>query len=243
MTDEPTNDQQTTSDAAWSALTSIQRRVAGVLVEKAKTTPSAYPLTLNGIVTAANQKSNRSPVTNLTEEQVENTLYELRKLGAVVEVQSSGRVPKFRHQLYEWMGVDKVELAVMAELLLRGEQTLGDLRARASRMNKIDGLTELKPIVQSLIDKQLMIELTPAGRGQIVSHNLYQSDELQRLKRDVEAAAGFSGSSESSGSENIRARTSDDTSSTDPLELRISRLEQAVAEMERAITQLKGSQQ
>jgi uncharacterized protein YceH (UPF0502 family) len=111
--------------------------VAGVLVEKSKTTPDVYPMTINGIKTASNQKSNRSPQLDLREDQVEETLYELRKMGAVIEVHSGGRVPKFKHQLYEWLGVEKVELAVIAELLLRGEQTLGDLRGRASRMDKI----------------------------------------------------------------------------------------------------------
>jgi uncharacterized protein YceH (UPF0502 family) len=139
-------------------------------------------MTINGIKTAANQKSNRSPQMDLREDQVEETLYELRQMGAVIEVHSGGRVPKFKHQLYEWLDVEKVELAVMAELLLRGEQTLGDLRARAARMDRIAGLNELKPIVASLIEKGLIIELTPPGRGQIVTHNLYQVDEVERLK-------------------------------------------------------------
>ncbi len=168
----------------WKPLSKIQRRVAGVLVEKSKTTPDVYPMTLNGIRTASNQKSNRSPQLELREEQVEETLYELRKLGAVIEVHSGGRVPKFKHQLYEWMAVEKVELAVMAELLLRGEQSLGDLRARASRMDKISGINELRPIVASLLEKNLMVELTPPGRGQIVTHNLYQPQELERLRNE-----------------------------------------------------------
>lgn len=160
----------------------MQRRVAGVLVEKSKTTPDVYPMTINGIKTASNQKSNRSPLMELREDQVEETLYELRQLGAVIEVHSGGRVPKFKHQLYEWLGVEKVELSVLAELLLRGEQTLGDLRGRASRMDRIEGVSELRPIVARLVDQGLVIELTAAGRGQMVTHGLYEPDELNRLK-------------------------------------------------------------
>ena len=111
-----------TSEKKWKPLTPPQRRVLGVLAEKAKTTPEQYPLTLNGLTTGCNQKNNRDPVTNLSTDQVEQALEELRELGAVLEVQGSGRVAKYKHCLYDWLGVDKVELAVMAELLLRGEQ-------------------------------------------------------------------------------------------------------------------------
>lgn len=185
--DSPAVDAESDASAEsppWLPLSRMQRRVAGVLIEKSKTTPDVYPMTINGIKTASNQKSNRSPQMDLREDQVEETLYELRKLGSVIEVQSGGRVPKFKHELYEWLGVEKVELAVMAELLLRGEQSLGDLRGRASRMDRIEGVSELKPIVRGLIKQGLMIELTPPGRGQIVTHNLYQPDELQRLRAE-----------------------------------------------------------
>jgi uncharacterized protein YceH (UPF0502 family) len=166
----------------WQPLNSRQRRVVGVLIEKAKTTPDAYPLTLNALTNGCNQKSNRSPQMNLTPGDVEQTVDELREVGAVLEVQGSGRVPKYRHQMYEWLGVDKVELAVMAELLLRGEQTVGELRSRASRMEPIAGLAELKPLLDSLMEKKLVISLTNEGRGQIVTHGLYKDRELEALK-------------------------------------------------------------
>lgn len=182
------NDESQGSDATsqtgrlWRPLNMRQRRVAGVLVEKAKTTPDAYPMTLNGITTASNQKSNRSPQMNLDSDDVMLVLDELRDLGAVVEVQGGGRVAKYKHLFYEWLDVDKVELAVMAELLLRGEQTLGELRSRAARMEPIADMGALRPVVDSLLSKGLMVELTPAGRGQMVSHNLYEEPELKRLR-------------------------------------------------------------
>jgi uncharacterized protein YceH (UPF0502 family) len=171
------------SQRNWQPLNAIQRRVAGVLVEKAKTVPETYPMTLNGVVTASNQKSNRSPKMELTERQVEDALDELRSMGAVIEVHGGGRVPKYKHCLYEWLGVDKVELAIVAELLLRGEQTLGDLRARVARMEEIPDLSYLQPRVRELIQKGLVQPLTPDGRGQVVSHALYEPHEQDALAR------------------------------------------------------------
>ncbi|MEK0424579.1 MAG: hypothetical protein RJB11_670, partial [Planctomycetota bacterium] len=101
-------------------------------------------MTFAGLTTGCNQKSNRAPITNYTSDQVETIVDELRSIGAVAIVQGSGRVTKVRHYAYNWMGLDKVEAAVMTELLLRGEQTLGELRTRASRMEPIQDLDELK---------------------------------------------------------------------------------------------------
>jgi uncharacterized protein YceH (UPF0502 family) len=166
----------------WQPLNSRQRRVFGVLVEKAKTTPDVYPMTINGIVAGANQKSNREPQMTLSADDVEQILDELRAIECVTEIQGSGRVAKYRHHAYEWLGVEKTELAVMTELLLRGEQTLGELRGRAARMEPIADLAALKPVVDSLLAKGLMIELTSAGRGQVVTHNLHKDRELVELK-------------------------------------------------------------
>ena len=138
----------------WRPLNSIDRRVLGVLGEKAKTTPDAYPMTLNGLVAGCNQKSNRSPVLTLEADQVEESLDRLREFGAVALVEGSGRVQKYRHYLYEWLGVGKIELSVMIELLLRGEQTVGELRGRASRMDPIDDLNALRELLNSLKDKR-----------------------------------------------------------------------------------------
>jgi len=170
--------------AKWQPLERNDRRVVGVLVEKAKTTPDNYPLTLNSLLNGANQKSNRYPQMQLDEEHVYDALERLRKLGAVAEVQGDGRAPKFRHLLYDWLGVDKFELAVMAELLLRGAQTLGELRGRAARMENIAGISELRPIIDSLHQKGLILYLTPPGRGCVVTHALYQEQELARVKAE-----------------------------------------------------------
>jgi uncharacterized protein YceH (UPF0502 family) len=166
----------------WTVLDARERRVLGVLIEKAKTTPAGYPMTINAIVTACNQKNNRDPVSSYDDMDVGQALDVLRGLNVVSEIDWMGRAAKYKHDAYKWLGVTPVELAVMGELLLRGAQTLGDLRVRAARMEPIEDLGALKPIVDGLIARGLMIELTPPGRGQLVSHNLYREDELEVLK-------------------------------------------------------------
>jgi uncharacterized protein YceH (UPF0502 family)/predicted enzyme related to lactoylglutathione lyase len=180
----------TTTEAAtvtprWKPLSAQQRRVLGVLIEKAKTTPAGYPMSVNSIVTGCNQKNNREPVTAYDDFDVEKTLTELQELGVVKEIDWVGRVSKYKHLAYEWMGVRPVELAVLGELLLRGAQALGELRARAARMEPIEDLAALKPIVEGLVERKLMIELTPPGRGQIVSHNLYLPEELAEVRSQL----------------------------------------------------------
>ena len=178
------------SEPAWKPLTAKQRRVLGTLMEKSKTTPDAYPMSYAGLTTGCNQKSNRVPITNYTSEQIETIVDELRALGAAAMIQGSGRVTKVRHYAYHWMGLEKVEAAIMTELLLRGEQTLGELRTRAARMEPINDLDELKRLVDGLVSKKLIVELTPPGRGQIVTHNLYPEWELAAVVKSV--AAGLS---------------------------------------------------
>ena len=165
----------------WKPIEAIDRRVVGVLVEKAKTTPEQYPLTLNSLVTGANQKNNRDPQMQVEPEDVEEALDRLRAAGAVVEVQGSGRALKYRHMMYDWLGVNKVELGVMTELLLRGAQTEGELRGRAARMDPIPDLAALRPILESLAAKGLIISLTPEGRGHVLTHALYLPREMEAL--------------------------------------------------------------
>lgn len=169
-------------------MSAIDRRVLGVLVEKAKTTPDVYPMSVNAICTGANQKNNRHPLMQLEPDDVEAALERLRLLGAVAEVQGGGRVLKYRHYMYDWLGVEKVEMAVMTELLLRGAQTVGELRGRASRMEPIADLAALRPVLESLKTKGLVIFLTPEGRGQVVSHALYEPQELDKVRREQAAA-------------------------------------------------------
>lgn len=184
----------------WRPIPALDRRVLGVLIEKAKTTPEAYPLSVNAIRVGCNQKNNRYPLMEVEIEDVEEALSRLRELGAVGEVLGGGRVSRFRHYSYEWMGVDKAELSVMAELLLRGAQTEGELRGRVARMEPLPDLNALRPLLTSLKTKGLVLALTPEGRGAAVTHLLYEERELDKVKAQFAAEASAQGSGHSSSS-------------------------------------------
>lgn len=173
------------TERTWVPLTPRERRVLGVLVEKAKTTPETYPLTLAALVTGCNQKSNRDPVTSYDADDVEDILQGCRKKGAAVMVEAGGRVVRWKHTLYDWLKVSKVELAVLAELLLRGPQTEGDLRARASRMEPLSDLAALQAVLEALAGRGLILYLTPRGqkRGVVVSHGLYPREEDEKVRQ------------------------------------------------------------
>jgi uncharacterized protein len=186
MSDLPPRPSETSSPR-WKPLPAIDRRVLGVLVEKAKTTPDVYPLSANALRSGCNQKNNRYPLMELEQEDVDESTERLKALGAVTEVQGSSRVARFRHQLYEWLGVDKIELSIMAELLLRGAQTEGELRGRVSRMDNIPDLGTLRTLLDGLKAKGLVISLTSAGRGHVITHALYEPRELEKLRAEHES--------------------------------------------------------
>ncbi|MCX8138449.1 MAG: YceH family protein, partial [Gemmataceae bacterium] len=172
---------------SWEPLTPLERRILGVLVEKQKTLSYAYPLSLNSLVLGCNQKDNRDPVMHVTEEEVEATLEELIRKDLVEAVQG-GRVTHYRHKLYEKWTPDGKELAVLAELLLRGAQSRGLLRARASRMDRISNAEELDGILQRLAQRRLVVFLTPPQRrGAVVTHGFHTPEELARLSQTVAA--------------------------------------------------------
>jgi len=223
-------------------LTKLQRRLLGVLIEKARTTPDAYPLSLSGLVAGANQKSNRSPLMNLSPEQIEDELIQMRTLGIIAEVQGSGRVARYRHYGYDYLGVKGSEAAVMTELLLRGEQTAGDLRVRASRFDPIPDLPALNEILKSLMGKGLVIALTPPGRGQVFSHNLYQPEELTKLKNRFVGVSGDSqGDLDRNESGSAPARLAPDRLAQDRLAPdRSNRSGGEVASLEAEVEELRG---
>ena len=173
------------AERKWVPLDYRERRVLGVLIEKGKTTPEYYPMTIAALVSGCNQKSNRDPVTNFDADDAEDILQGLRKKGAVIMVEGSGRVVRWKHTLYEWLGVSKVEIALVAELLLRGSQTEGDLRARASRMEPLADLATLQTHLEALAAKGLVVYLSPPGvrRGVMVTHGLSAPAELDREKQ------------------------------------------------------------
>ena len=128
-----------------------EARILGCLLEKELTTPEYYPLTLNSLTAACNQKSNRDPVLTLTDEEVVRGLDTLRFKQLVVVASDSGRVPKYRHILAERLGLAPEELSLLCELLVRGPQTVGELRTRCERMRPFPDLASVEEVLGDLM--------------------------------------------------------------------------------------------
>jgi uncharacterized protein YceH (UPF0502 family) len=145
----------------------VECRVLGVLVEKAQTTPAQYPLTLNALVNGCNQKSNRDPVTSLDEDDVLTALDSLRGKQMVREVLLSGsRVGKFRHNARDALEIDTTSLVVLAELLLRGPQTVGELRGRASRMHPLESISVVDSTLEGMTSREPpLVRRLPSAPG------------------------------------------------------------------------------
>ena len=127
----------------------VEVRVLGALMEKEITTPEYYPMSLNALVNACNQKSNRDPVVQYDEETVERGLDTLREKGLVLMISGAGsRVQKYGHRIAEKLNLGRRESAILCELMLRGPQTLGELRNRCDRMHHFDDVTEVETVIE-----------------------------------------------------------------------------------------------
>ncbi len=135
-------------------LTSVQLRVLGCLVEKERTTPDNYPLTMNALLSACNQTTNRWPIVTLTEATVANCIENLKGEGLLRVVYSrSNRADKYRHVLGEAWGLDEAELALLGVLMLRGAQTTAELRARTERAHRFADMDEMGAVLDRLASR------------------------------------------------------------------------------------------
>ena len=133
---------------------SVEIRVLGCLIEKQRTTPEQYPLTLNALRLACNQSTNRDPVVDYDDAAIRETLDRLGRRGWTRLASGRGsRAPKHRHLLDEALGLSAAELAVLGVLMLRGPQTLGELKQRTERMHSFAGLEEVEATVERLIER------------------------------------------------------------------------------------------
>lgn len=246
MADIPPHSDQPLASGSGTIrpLDAFERRVLGVLIEKAKTTPDQYPLSLNALVTGCNQKSNRDPVMTVDEEQVMRAVAGLRQCGAMAEVFGSGKIPRYRHLAYEWLGVEKEELAILGELLLRGEQTEGDLRGRASRMDPIADLDVLRGHLDRLAGRGLVVWLSPPGRGRMLTHGLLPAEKLEkvRMQLGLAGAAVASPAAAPAAEENGVAEPVREAAPVIPTPPQPARdaLADRVAELERTVAELRG---
>jgi uncharacterized protein len=148
-------------------LTEAETRVLGSLVEKETTTPEYYPLSLNALINACNQKSNRDPVMELTEDEVRDALDSLNAKGlAGARSSAESRVTKYEHRLQEVFNFGRRETAVLCVLLLRGAQTPGELRGRTERMYRFSELDEVQSTLQHLIQREPpLVKMLPRQPG------------------------------------------------------------------------------
>ena len=203
-------------------LDEAETRVLGSLVEKELTTPEYYPLSLNALVNACNQKSNRDPAMNLGEDSVREALRTLEKKGLAGPADNMvSRVSKYEHRLQEAYNFTRHEIAILAELLLRGPQTPGELRSRADRMHKFDDLGIVQSTLRRLMEREpplvKVLPRQPGTKEARYAHLLGGDVEAP----SVEAAPGAAAAGGSSSSE------------------RIARLEGQVEKLESDIADLK----
>ena len=147
-------------------LTPVEARVLGALIEKEITTPEYYPLSLNALVNACNQKNNREPVMALDEVEVRQALHGLEDEHLAAPVRGDGRVAKYEHHLQEVFNFTRAETAIICVLLLRGPQTPGELRGRTERMYKFDELSDVQTALQRLISRDpSLVKILPRQPG------------------------------------------------------------------------------
>ena len=222
-----------------------QRRVLGTLLEKAFTTPDQYPLTLKATTAGCNQKSNRDPVVNYDEDDVQQALDELREIGFVGEVHTEGgRTERYRHYLRHKTSLNECQLAIMTELMLRGRQQPGELRTRAGRMTNIASQEDLRVELQALLTLGLVRASGSLDRrGVEVDHNLYMPgenrEELSALPADAPAAAVTTRSepmrAESSAASGLAEQVEDLTEQLADLRQQFSDLKDELSELRRQL--------
>ena len=200
-------------------------RVLGALMEKEMTTPDQYPLTVNSLVAASNQRSSRDPVMDLTEDEVRTALHVLQDLNFVTPARDTGRVARYEHRIRTVLNLRRDETAVLCLLLLRGPQTPGELRSRSDRMHQFDELAS----VQSTLDRMggretplvVVLPRAPGSREARWMHLLGNPADVAAQQASAQAVT-----QRESGSS---------------LEQRVRQLEETVSRLEARLDALSGS--
>lgn len=216
------------------------RRVLGVLLEKAFTTPDVYPLTVKACTSGCNQKNNRDPVTNYSEEQVRDILDELRECGLAAVVHTDGgRAERFRHFMRKRYKFSEVQLAIITELLLRGRQQPGELRTRASRMVPIESQEDLRSALADLQAQGFLQANGPLDRrGVEVDHTFYLAGENQKLEPGsfrTPEAADVSSSVAAPRGDDLRQQQAALAEEVATLREQVTRLADQLEELRRAV--------
>jgi uncharacterized protein len=205
-------------------LTAAEARVLGALVEKEVTTPDYYPMSMNALINACNQRSNREPVMDVDEDGVRQALHGLEDLRLAGRARGAdGRVTKYEHRLGEVFNFTRAETALMCVLLLRGPQTPGELRGRAERMHRFDEIGEVLAGLQKLIERDpALVAVLPRQLG------TKESRYAHLLSGTVEAAVAGENAF-------VRREGGEDAGHAE----RIAQLESAVAELRQEVVVLR----
>ena len=206
-------------------LSAAEARVLGALIEKEITTPDYYPLTLNALINACNQRSNREPVMDLDEDDTRQALHGLENKGLAGRARSAdGRVTKYEHWLGEAFNFTRAETALMCVLLLRGPQTPGELRGRTERMHRFEEITDVLAGLQKLMERDpSLVAVLPRQPG----------------TKEARYAHLLSGPVDSMSIPQPRRLTHDITPDATPHDDRMAQLEATVAELKRDFTALR----
>jgi uncharacterized protein len=222
----------------FAALTAIEQRVLGCLIEKRWTTPDQYPLSLNALRLACNQSTNRDPVTDYDESSVRDAAQRLSRYGLARLASGAGsRAIKYRHLAEESLGVDREHLALLCVMLLRGPQTPGELKARSERMASLATLADVERVLIELSELGYVVRLhrRPGQKEDRFQHLLGGDDSVP----DAERASSDSAPLAVGGFEEpIAAGGRDDIARSDGLEARVAALEAAVAALRAELADL-----
>ena len=202
----------------------VEIRVLGCLIEKQRTTPDVYPLTLNALRLACNQSTNRDPVVDFDENTIRAAIYRLvQRKWATLASWSNRRSMKYRHTLDGALGLDDAEIAVLDVLMLRGAQTPGELKARTERLHRFGDMEELGATLERLIERQLAVglERRPGQREERYAHLLGSEDGFEPETGEPELAAP----PEQEAAPRAQAP------SAEGFEQRFARIEQQIAEL------------
>src|ERR1022692_1033162 len=210
-------------------LTAVEARVLGALIEKEVTTPDYYPMSMNALMNACNQRSNREPVMDLDEEALRQALHGLEDLRLAGRARGAdGRVTKYEHWLGEAFNFSRAETALLCVLLLRGPQTPGELRGRTERMHRFDELTDVAAGLQKLMEREpslaAVLPRQPGTKESRYAHLL--SGAVESLPAAMAAQAS-------------RAFVANDAGDNAGLEERVVQLEAAITELRREMDALR----
>lgn len=219
-------------------LSLYETRVIGVLIEKSATTPDQFPLSLNALTTGCNQKTNREPVLELSEAEVQDTIDSLDKKGYMQEVRFGSRVPKYQHRFanteFSEFKFNKKEISIICVLFLRGPQTPGELRTRTNRLCEFTDVQETEQVLQKLQDENYIVKLErqPGKRESRYAH-LFSGEVTEALAGPEESAGTTTTPLHNT------ATPAQSTDESNALEERIEILEMTVEDLQTQVDGLK----